>query len=169
VASRETHNDSNALFGSEVKLVTSLFVDLVGSLETISEIGIQKASVFLEESREALTGIAHRHSGTIATIAGDGILFLFGAPVANSKHAANACLAALEMIELTKDAGWPLPGTTVRIGICTGETLVRPVSTDIGWHYDATGVSVHLASRLQALAEPPSPRGERTPVIGRGD
>ncbi|SLN55408.1 ATP-binding protein [Ruegeria meonggei] len=154
MASWGKQNDTNGLFESELKLVTSLFVDLVGSLEAISKIGIQKASLLLEESRESLTGIAHRHSGTIATIAGDGILFLFGAPVANSKHAANACLAALEMIGLTKDADWPLPGTTVRVGICTGETLVRPVSTDIGWHYDATGVSVHLASRLQALAEP---------------
>jgi len=148
------NDDPKVLFNSELKLVTSLFVDIVGSLEAISDIGPQKAGMLLENCREQLTRIAHLHFGTVGTIAGDGILFLFGAPTANSKQASNACLAALAMIAATHHKDWPLTSLAVRIGLSTGETLVRPIKTDIGWHYDATAVSVHLASRLQIMAEP---------------
>ncbi len=148
------NDDPKVLFNSELKLVTSLFVDIVGSLEAISDIGPQKAGMLLENCREQLTQIAHLHFGTVGTIAGDGVLFLFGAPTANAKQASNACLAALAMIAATHHKDWPLKSLAVRIGLSTGETLVRPIKTDIGWHYDATGVSVHVASRLQVMAEP---------------
>lgn len=142
------------MFESELKLVTSVFVDLVGSLEALSHIGTQEAASLFEDCRAVLIQIAHRYSGTVGTIAGDGVLFLFGAPIASSKHAQNACLASLEMIEAATQPDWPLQGSGLRIGLSSGETLVRPVGTDIGWHYDATGVSVHVASRLQSLAKP---------------
>lgn len=147
------HDGDDRGFEAELKLVTSLFVDLVGSLETISVVGPQHASSYFERYREQLIDIAHHHGGTVGTVAGDGILFLFGAPTANSKHASNACLAALEMMSAAGDQDGSGPKMELRIGMSTGEILVKPVEIDIGWHYDATGVSVHVASRLQSLAE----------------
>ncbi len=147
------HDNDNRGFEAELKLVTSLFVDLVGSLETISVVGPQHASNYFEHYREQLIEIAHHHGGTVGTVAGDGVLFLFGAPTANSKHASNACLAALEMMSAAENQNESDPQMELRIGMSTGEILVKPVEIDIGWHYDATGVSVHVASRLQSMAE----------------
>lgn len=147
------HDVGDRGFDAELKLVTSLFVDLVGSLETISAVGPQHASSYFETYREQLIQIAHHHGGTVGTVAGDGILFLFGAPKANSKHASNACLAALEMMSAAGGQNGSGPQMELRIGMSTGEILVKPVEIDIGWHYDATGVSVHVASRLQSLAK----------------
>lgn len=147
--------DNNEVrYEAELKLLTLMFVDLVDSLRLISSLNPEEVAEFQELVTNRVTEIAHRHEGTVASLAGDGVLFLFGAPAANSKHALNACLAALEMRDSIQSMSGSDAQGSLRIGLSSGEVLVRPIKTDIGWQYDPTGLAVHMGSRMEALAGP---------------
>lgn len=93
-----------------------------------------------------------RFEGSVVKVQGDGVMALFGAPTPQEDHAVRACCAGLAIQASVK----ALPGekVPVRVGIHSGEVLARTVTTDISREFDATGLTVHVASRLEHLAPP---------------
>lgn len=103
----------------------------------------------------------HRFEGTVNQVLGDGIMALFGAPLAHEDHAARACYAALAMqtaMQPYADAMFRSHGITVRIrvGLNSGEVVVRTIGNDLHMDYSAVGHTTHLAARMEQLAAPGS-------------
>jgi class 3 adenylate cyclase len=101
----------------------------------------------------------HRYEGTVNQVMGDGIMALFGAPLAHEDHAARACYAALQMQESVKGYAEGVrrqEGITVRIrvGLNSGEVVVRAIGSDLHMDYTAVGQTTHLAARMEQLADP---------------
>jgi len=101
----------------------------------------------------------HRYEGTVNQIMGDGIMALFGAPLAHEDHAVRACYAALRMQESVKryaEGVFRSHGVTVRIrvGLNSGEVVVRAIGSDLRMDYTAVGQTTHLAARMEQLADP---------------
>jgi class 3 adenylate cyclase len=142
---------SRPSFRSGRKLVTVLFADVVGSSALIGddpEIGHDKIDRALAVMFEAI----HDARGFIARIQGDGVMALFGAPLAQEHHALRACDAALAIQRgIESLAG---QGLRVRVGLNSGEVVVRTIRNDLSVDYDAVGQTVHLASRMEQMAEP---------------
>ena len=136
----------------ERKQVTVLFGDTKGSLEQIQGLDPEEAAKWLGLVLRAMIDPVHRHEGTVSRLLGDGIMALFGAPLAQEHHALRACYAAVEMLQAAK----AIPGRTseIRVGLHSGEVVVRSISDDLGMHYDAIGLTVHLAGRMEQLAAP---------------
>ncbi len=103
----------------------------------------------------------HRYEGTVNQVMGDGIMALFGAPVAHEDHAVRACYAALRMQESVKRYAEGIRrehGLTIRIrvGLNSGEVVVRAIGSDLRMDYTAVGQTTHLAARMEQLADPGS-------------
>src|SRR5262249_36328794 len=101
----------------------------------------------------------HRFEGTVNQVMGDGIMALFGAPLAHEDHAVRACYAALAMQESVKRYGDEIrrsQGTVIkiRVGLNSGEVVVRAIGSDLRIDYTAVGQTTHLAARMEQLAEP---------------
>jgi tetratricopeptide (TPR) repeat protein len=101
----------------------------------------------------------HRYEGTVNQVMGDGIMALFGAPLAHEDHAVRACYAALRMQEsVTRYAEGVRreQGVTIRIrvGLNSGEVVVRAIGSDLRMDYSAIGQTTHLAARMEQLADP---------------
>lgn len=147
----------------ERKLVTVLFADIQGSLTLILGRDPEHGGAILAQTIEAMKQGVHRFEGTVNRVIGDGIMALFGAPIAHEDHAVRACYAALAIRESVAQIGAEIKKThdvdvQVRIGLNSGEVVVQTVSTDLSEDYDATGETVHLASRMEQLATPGSAR-----------
>ena len=104
---------------------------------------------------------AHEAGGTVNQVMGDGIMAMFGAPVARPDHAARACRAALRMQETVAAYARALRGShradvQIRVGINSGEVIVRSVASDLRWDYTAVGMPTHVAARMEQLATPGS-------------
>jgi class 3 adenylate cyclase/tetratricopeptide (TPR) repeat protein len=144
---------SEAPLASEVKYVTVLFADIVGSTEMVADLSPDDARLILEPAVEALVEAVEAFGGTLNRVLGDAIMALFGAPLSQEDHALRACCAAQRMHEACAalDARVEL-----RIGLASGLTLLSTAGTDLADTdtYPVFGVTVHLASRLQALARP---------------
>lgn len=143
----------------ERKELSVLFADISGSLSLIVDRDPETADAILSEIIAQLVDAVHRYGGTVNKIRGDGIMALFGAPVAQEDHAARACYAAMAMREINQDRlrviseGFDIP-VKIRIGVNSGEAVVRRMADDISVGYDAVGEIVHLASRMEQTAEP---------------
>jgi class 3 adenylate cyclase/tetratricopeptide (TPR) repeat protein len=134
------------------KLVTLLFADTVGSTSLITDVDPEVAVARLQPVIDAMTDAVHAFGGTVSAVMGDGVLALFGAPVAHENHAVRAAYAAVQMLDDVRRA---TGGTVdIRVGIHTGEVLVRTVVTDLSRDYTALGPPVHLASRMERMAQP---------------
>ena len=101
----------------------------------------------------------HRYEGTVNQVMGDGIMALFGAPLAHEDHAVRACYAALRMQERVKryaDDVRRAHGVEVqiRVGLNSGEVVVRAIGSDLRMDYTAVGQTTHLAARMEQLAPP---------------
>ena len=136
-----------------------LFADISGSLALIVDRDPEAADAILTRIMERMRDAVHRYGGTVNKMRGDGIMALFGAPRAQEDHAARACCAAVairnlaqEQLQEIKDS--PGDAVRLRIGINSGEVVVRRFSTDISVDYDAVGDVVHLASRMEQTTEP---------------
>jgi class 3 adenylate cyclase/tetratricopeptide (TPR) repeat protein len=150
----------NAIEG-ERKLITVLFADIRGSLELIVGRDPEVASQILERAIEVMTDSVHRFEGTVNRVLGDGIMALFGAPLAHEDHALRACNAALAMREAMSQQASAVRdahGVTlqIRVGLNSGEVLVKAIRNDLSMDYDAVGETVHLAARMEQLASPSS-------------
>ena len=143
----------------ERKQVTVLFADIKGSMELIHGADPEDARRILDPTIEAMMTAIHRYEGTVNKVLGDGIMALFGAPIAHEDHAVRACYAALaaqkalnDLSERTRrDYGIE---AQARIGIHSGEVVVRTIGNDLTMDYDAIGPTTHLASRMEQLASP---------------
>ena len=135
----------------ERKRITMLFADIAGSTGLVEKLDPEDAANLLGSVTSAMREAVARFEGTVNKMQGDGIMALFGAPIPQEDHATRACCAALAMIEGVrgiKDA------PAIRVGIHTGEVVVRAITLDMSVQYDAMGVAVHLAARLEQQAEP---------------
>src|SRR5262249_6940232 len=143
----------------ERKQVTVLFADLRGSLEILADRDPEDARRILDPVLTLMMEAVHRYEGTVNQVMGDGIMALFGAPLAHEDHAVRACYAALRMQEsITRlaDELRRLHGLSVqiRVGLNSGEVVVRSVGSDLRMDYTAVGQTTHLAGRMEQLATP---------------
>src|SRR5215470_15872309 len=152
---------SQAALEGERKQVTVLFADLKGSLELLADRDPEEARQLLDPVLERKMEAVHRYEGTVNQVLGDGIMALFGAPLAREDHAVRACYAALRMQEAVRRHAEEVRrahGMTVRIrvGINSGEVVVRAIGNDLHMDYTAVGQTTHLAARMEQLADPGS-------------
>ncbi len=150
---------SKTALEGERKQVTVLFADLKGSMELIAERDPEEARKLLDPVLERLMEAVHRYEGTVNQVMGDGIMALFGAPLAHEDHAVRACYAALRMQESVKryaDEVRHSQGVAIRIrvGLNSGEVVVRAIGSDLHMDYSAVGQTTHLAGRMEQLADP---------------
>jgi class 3 adenylate cyclase len=152
----------NTLEG-ERKQVTVLFADLKGSMELLADRDPEEARQLLDPVLERLMAAVHRYEGTVNQVMGDGIMALFGAPLAHEDHAVRACYAALAMQEAMRRYSPEVRRThgvevQIRVGLNSGEVVVRAIGNDLHMDYSAIGQTTHLAARMEQLATPGSIR-----------
>jgi class 3 adenylate cyclase/tetratricopeptide (TPR) repeat protein/ribosomal protein L40E len=154
--------DASPTIDGERKTVTALFADIKGSMDLMEDIDPEEARAIVDPALKLMMDAAHRYDGYIVQSTGDGIFAMFGAPIAREDHPQRALLAALRMQEDLKRYADKLrergrPPLSVRVGINTGEVVVRSIQTgDAHTEYTPIGHSMSLASRLQTLAAPGS-------------
>jgi adenylate cyclase len=142
--------DAGPLAEGELKQITVLFADVAGSTTLIEGLDPEQAGHRLAPAIDAMKEAVRRFEGSVVRVQGDGIMALFGAPHPQEDHAVRACCAALAMQTAVKELQDPtLP---VRVGIHSGEVLARTVVTDFSTDFDVTGVTVHIANRLESIA-----------------
>src|SRR5262249_55601645 len=152
----------NALEG-ERKQVTVLFADLKGSMELLADRDPEEPRHILDPVLERLMAAVRRYEGTVNQIMGDGIMALFGAPLAHEDHAVRACYAALAMQDAIRRYSAEVRRThgvevQIRVGLNSGEVVVRAIGNDLHMDYSAIGQTTHLAARMEQLATPGSIR-----------
>jgi class 3 adenylate cyclase/tetratricopeptide (TPR) repeat protein len=143
----------------EHKQVTVLFADVTGSMALAESVAAEAWQRIMDRFFALLCGGVHRFEGTVNTFTGDGIMALFGAPIAHEDHARRACYAALYLrhelaryaAELRRERGLNF---SVRMGLNSGEVVVGPIGDDLRLDYTAIGHTVGLAERIESLAEP---------------
>jgi class 3 adenylate cyclase/tetratricopeptide (TPR) repeat protein/ABC-type thiamine transport system ATPase subunit len=150
---------SKAALEGERKQVTVLFADLKGSMELLADRDPEAARQLLDPVLERMMAAVHRDEGTVNQVMGDGIMALFGAPIAHEDHAIRACYAALAMqaaLRRYSDEVRRTHGLAVhfRVGLNSGEVVVRGINNDLHLDYSAIGQTVHLAARMEQLATP---------------
>jgi class 3 adenylate cyclase/tetratricopeptide (TPR) repeat protein len=134
----------------ERKRLTVLFADIRNSTELIERADPEDARRRMRPALAAMKEAVNRYDGVVNKMQGDGIMALFGAPVPHEDHAVRACLAALAMQDAVARLGDPDIG--IRVGLHTGEVVVQATANDLSHHYDAIGVTVHLASRMEQMS-----------------
>ena len=131
---------SKSALEGERKQVTVLFADLKGSMELLADRDPEEARKLLDPVLERMMEAVHRYEGTVNQVMGDGIMALFGAPVAHEDHAVRACYAALRMQDAVKqyaEAVRRTEGVLVQIrgGLNSGEVVVRSIGRDLHMDY----------------------------------
>src|SRR5262245_61312953 len=152
---------SRSALEGERKQVTVLFADLKGSMELLADRDPEEARRLLDPVLECMIEAVHRYEGTVNQVMGDGIMALFGAPIAHEDHAVRACYAALRMQEtvtrygdeMQRSHGVPVQ---IRVGLNAGEVVVRAIDSSLHMDYTAVGQTTHLAARLEQMAKPGS-------------
>jgi class 3 adenylate cyclase/tetratricopeptide (TPR) repeat protein len=152
---------SRSALEGERKQVTVLFADLKGSMELLADRDPEEARQLLDPVLERMMEAVHRYEGTVNQVMGDGIMALFGAPLAHEDHAVRAGYAALAMQEsvtrygdaLQRSQGVPIQ---IRVGLNSGEVVVRAIGSDLHMDYTAVGQTTHLAARMEQMAKPGS-------------
>jgi class 3 adenylate cyclase/tetratricopeptide (TPR) repeat protein len=152
---------SGAALEGERKQVTVLFADLKGSMELLADRDPEEARSILDPVLARMMAAVHRYEGTVNQVMGDGIMALFGAPIAHEDHAVRACYAALAMQEAIAPAAQTLRqrhgcDVHIRVGLNSGEVVVRAIGSDLRMDYTAVGQTTHLAARMEQMAMPGS-------------
>ncbi|MGH8070976.1 MAG: ATP-binding protein [Candidatus Entotheonellia bacterium] len=150
---------SRSALEGERKQVTVMFADLKGSMELLADRDPEDARAILDPVLERMMDAVHRYEGTVNQVMGDGIMALFGAPLAHEDHAVRACYAALAMQEAIRRYSAEVRhahGVEVqtRVGLNSGEVVVRAIGNDLHMDYSAIGETTHLAARMEQLALP---------------
>ncbi len=150
---------SKAALEGERKQVTVLFADLRGSMELLADRDPEEARRLLDPVLERMMEAVHHYEGTVNQVMGDGIMALFGAPIAHEDHAGRACYAALRMQETVKQYAQAVRraeavSVQIRVGLNSGEVVVRAIGSDLHMDYTAVGQTTHLAARMEQLAPP---------------
>jgi class 3 adenylate cyclase/tetratricopeptide (TPR) repeat protein len=152
---------SRATLEGERKQVTVFFADIKDSTRLIESLDPEAAQQLLDPAIHHMMDAVHRFEGTVNQVLGDGIMALFGAPIAHEDHALRACYAALALQsavrsyaeEVRRQQGMILQ---LRIGLNSGEVVVRAIGNDLHMDYSAVGQHTHLAARMEQLATPGS-------------
>jgi class 3 adenylate cyclase/tetratricopeptide (TPR) repeat protein len=152
---------SKSVLEGERKYVTVLFADMKGSMELLADRDPEDARKILDPVLERMMEGIHHYEGTVNQVMGDGVMALFGAPIAHEDHAVRACYAALRMQEtirryseeVRRTAGVPV---SIRVGLNSGEVVVRSIGNDLRTDYTAVGQTTHLAARMEQAAFPGS-------------
>ena len=152
---------SRSVIEGERKQVTVLFADLKGSMELLADRDPEETRKLLDPVLEHMMDAVHQYEGTVNQVMGDGIMALFGAPLAHEDHAVRACYAALRMQhsvksyaeEVRRTEGVPIQ---IRVGLNSGEVVVRSIGSDLHMDYTAVGQTTHLAARMEQMATPGS-------------
>jgi class 3 adenylate cyclase/DNA-binding winged helix-turn-helix (wHTH) protein/tetratricopeptide (TPR) repeat protein len=152
---------SRAALEGERKQVTVMFADITGSLALIEGLDPEEARQRLDPVLHLMMEAVHRYEGTVNQVLGDGIMALFGAPVAHEDHALRACYAALAMQAALRRYGDEVRQTQgltvqIRVGLNSGDVVVQAIGNDLSMDYSAVGQTVHLAARMEQLAIPGS-------------
>jgi predicted ATPase/class 3 adenylate cyclase len=150
---------SKSAVEGERKQVTILFADVSGSMALADQVDTEDWHHILNDFFAVLSRGVHRFEGTITQYAGDGIMAIFGAPIAHEDHAQRACYAALTILEEMSRFADEVRrrhglNFSVRIGINSGEVIVGTIGDDLHMDYTAQGNSVGLAARVEAVAAP---------------
>src|SRR3989441_6698271 len=146
----------------ERKTVTLVFSDLKGSTALIEGLDPEEARAIIDPALQLMMDAVHRYEGYVAQALGDGILALFGAPIAHEDHPQRALYAALRMQDEMRRYADTLraqgyPPLLMRIGLNTGEVVVRSIrKEDLHTDYVPVGHSTNLAARMEQLAAPGS-------------
>src|SRR6266540_4953466 len=147
----------------ERKQVTVLFADIRGSTSLLEGLDPEEGQKIIDPVLHLMMDAVHRFEGTVNQVLGDGIMALFGAPLAHEDHALRACYGALAMQEemrrhrekLGQSHGLEMQ---MRVGLNSGEVVVRAIGNDLHMDYSAVGQTTHLAARMEQLATPGSIR-----------
>ncbi|MGH7540799.1 MAG: adenylate/guanylate cyclase domain-containing protein, partial [Gemmatimonadota bacterium] len=161
--------DPETTMREERRFVTALFADLVGSTTLAERLEPEELKLVVGDAIARVVGAVEAYGGTVKDLAGDGVLALFGAPVAHEDDPERALLAGLRIVEeMTEFAeevrrSWGTDGFGVRVGVESGPVVVGAVGAGSRVEYGAMGDAVNVAARLQSHAEPGSVLvGERT-------
>ena len=150
---------SRSALEGERKQVTVLFADLTGNTELIRDLDPEAGQALLDPASQRMMDAVHRFEGTVNDVAGDGLMAMFGAPIAHEDHALRACYAALAMQaamrryadEVRRTRGLEM---LLRVGLHSGDVVVRTISNDLYMNYSGVGVTTNLAARMEQLAPP---------------
>lgn len=147
----------------ERKTITALFADIKGSMALMEDLDPEDARAIIDPVLALMMDAVHRYEGYVAQSTGDGIFAFFGAPIAHEDHPQRALFAALRMQDESRRLAErlrvekSLPSLQIRVGINTGEVVMRGVrKDDLHTDYTPIGHSTGLASRLEGLATPGS-------------
>ncbi|MBY4676683.1 adenylate/guanylate cyclase domain-containing protein [Marinobacterium arenosum] len=152
----------------ERKIITALFADIAGSTALVEGLDPEDArglidpvlSLMMDAVLSLMMDAVHHYEGYVAKSLGDGILALFGSPIAHEDHPQRALYAALRMQQAVGDYSDQVLrqhgcNLQIRVGIHTGEVVVRAIHTeDLHIDYDPVGPPIHLASRMEGIAGP---------------
>jgi class 3 adenylate cyclase/tetratricopeptide (TPR) repeat protein len=150
---------SKAALEGERKQVTVLFADLKGSMELLADRDPEDARKILDPVLERMMEAVHRYEGTVNQVMGDGVMALFGAPLAHEDHGVRACYAALRMQDTVGRYGEEVlrshgARVQIRVGLNSGDVVVRAIGSDLHMDYTAVGQTTHLAARMEQMAAP---------------
>src|SRR6267142_4147367 len=151
--------DAREALEGERKQVTVLFADIHGMIEAVGDRDPEEIGPVIDHVRELMMEAVHRYEGTVNQVVGDGIMALFGAPLAHEDHAVRACYAALRMQESVKKYTEEVRRShaavvKIRVGLNSGEVVVRAIGSDLHMDYTAVGQTTHLAARMEQIARP---------------
>ncbi len=146
---------------AERKQVTVLFADVMGSMDLAEQQDPEEWRKIMQRFFSILAAAVERFEGTVDKFTGDGIMAIFGAPIAHEDHARRACYAALQMLDDVAEYAAELRRAeglnfSTRIGINSGEVVAGAIGAGGEGEYTAIGHTVGLAQRMEALAEPGS-------------
>src|SRR5712691_2274347 len=150
---------SKSALEGERKQVTVLFADLKGNTELIRDLDPEAGQALLDTALHLMMDAVHRFEGTVNDVAGDGLMAMFGAPIAHEDHALRACYAALAMQAALRRYAESVRRTQglevlLRVGLHSGDVVVRTISNDLYMNYSGVGLTTNLAARTEQLAPP---------------
>ncbi len=136
-----------------------LFADIKDSTELIRDLDPEAAQQLMDPALHRMMEAVHRFEGTVNQVLGDGIMALFGAPLAHEDQALRACYAALTMQSAMREYTEAVRRAhgielRIRVGLNSGEVVVRAIGNDLHMDYTAVGQTTHLAARMEQLATP---------------
>jgi class 3 adenylate cyclase/tetratricopeptide (TPR) repeat protein len=150
---------SRSSIEGERKFVTVLFADVANYTMLSEKLDPEEVHQIMDGCFKILMDKIHKYEGTINQFTGDGVMALFGAPVAHEDHALRACHAALSIQRAIRDYGERIKrdigvGFSMRIGLNSGPVIVGSIGDDLRMDYTAIGDTTNLAARLESLAKP---------------
>ena len=165
---------ARASIEGERKQVTVLFADVKGSTDLVQHLDAEAVSALFDPLQKIMIDAVHAYEGTVNEVLGDGIMAIFGAPIAHEDHPLRACRAALDMQDAArkwaerKEPDSPARGIRLRVGLNSGELVVRAINNDLTISYSAMGMTTHLAARMEQTAEPDTIRisGDTLRLVG---